>query len=131
MVHLTMNPKQALGKAVDRGCGISFSEDIQNPPGCVPVQPVLCESTLSRELDLIISRSSPQPQPFYDRECIALRCNEVAKEGFDPLEKYDMFVVWIHDWLRIIAAWIGELWQMTSRVVFNQYFYDSFVLHVC
>jgi len=30
---------RSLGQAAQGSCGVSFSADIQNPPGCFPVQP--------------------------------------------------------------------------------------------
>ena len=32
---------RALGQVAQRGCGVSFSADIQTPPGCGPVQRAL------------------------------------------------------------------------------------------
>lgn len=56
---------------------------------CDPVKPALCESALSRELDLIISRIfPPHLQTFCDYECIALQCNETAKEVMTPLKSF-------------------------------------------
>lgn len=42
---------RALKQAAQRGCGDSFSRDIQNPPGCIPVQPALGEPSLAEALD--------------------------------------------------------------------------------
>ena len=41
----------ALEQVAQRGWGLSFSGDIQDPPGCIPVQPALSEPALARTLD--------------------------------------------------------------------------------
>ena len=41
----------ALEQAAQGGCGVSFSEDIQDLPGCGPVQPVLGDPAVSEGLD--------------------------------------------------------------------------------
>jgi len=41
----------ALEKVAHGGCGVSFSGDIQDPPGQGPVQPALGESALAGGLD--------------------------------------------------------------------------------
>jgi len=46
--------------------GVSFSGDIQNPPGGGPVLPVLGEPVLAGGLDWI-SRGPFQPPPFCDK----------------------------------------------------------------
>ena len=41
----------ALEQASQRGCGVSFSVDIQDPPGKGPVQPAVGDPALARGLD--------------------------------------------------------------------------------
>ena len=42
---------RALEQAAQRGCGVFFSRDIQNPPGHDPVQPALGDPALAGGLD--------------------------------------------------------------------------------
>jgi len=42
---------RALEQAAQGGCGVSFSGDIQDPPGQGPVQPAVEDPTLAGELD--------------------------------------------------------------------------------
>ena len=55
----------ALEQAAQRGCGVSFSGDIQNLSGRDPVQPALGDPALAEGLDSI-SRGPFQPLPFCD-----------------------------------------------------------------
>jgi len=41
----------ALAQAAQGGCGVSFSADIQDPPGRSPVQPAVGDPALAGELD--------------------------------------------------------------------------------
>ncbi|GAB0179789.1 mitochondrial enolase superfamily member 1 [Grus japonensis] len=43
--------ERALEWVAQRGCGVSFSGDIQNPPGRDPVQPALSDAALAGRLD--------------------------------------------------------------------------------
>ena len=41
----------ALEQISQRGCGVSFSGDIQDPPGQGPVQPTVCDPASAERLD--------------------------------------------------------------------------------
>lgn len=62
---LSFESGRSLDQAAHRGCGVSL-EVIQNPSGCVPVQPAQGGPALVGELDLMISKGSTQPPPFCD-----------------------------------------------------------------
>jgi len=42
---------EALEQAAQGGCGVSFSGDIQDPPGQGPLQPTVCDPALTGGLD--------------------------------------------------------------------------------
>jgi len=53
---------RALEQPAHMGCGVSFSRDIQNLPGCGPVQPALGDPALARGVRLDDpQRSLPPP----------------------------------------------------------------------
>ena len=54
----------ALAQAAQRVCGVSFSGDIQDPPGQGPVQPALGDPALAGGLDWVIPRGPFQPRTF-------------------------------------------------------------------
>jgi len=56
----------ALKQAAQGGCGVSFSEDIQDPPGQGPVQPALGDPGLAEGLDQVTHRGPSQPLWFCD-----------------------------------------------------------------
>ena len=62
----------ALEQAAQRGCGVSFSGDIQDPPGQGPVQPAVGDPALAGRSDQIIPRGSFQPLPFCDSVIVYL-----------------------------------------------------------
>ncbi|PKU46509.1 hypothetical protein llap_3185 [Limosa lapponica baueri] len=51
----------AVDQASQSGCGVPFSGDFPNLPGCVPVQPALGEPALVGQLDEMISEWPFQP----------------------------------------------------------------------
>jgi len=57
---------RALEQAAQRGCGFSFSGDIQNLPGRGPVQPAVGDPALAGGLDQMIPRGPFQPRTFCD-----------------------------------------------------------------
>ena len=56
----------ALEQAAQGGCGVCFSEDIQDPPGQGPVQPALGGPASAGALDQMTHRGPFQPLPFRD-----------------------------------------------------------------
>ena len=56
----------ALAQAAQGGCGVSFSGDIQDPPGQGAVQPALGDPALAGVLDWVTHRGPFQPQTFCD-----------------------------------------------------------------
>ena len=56
----------ALEQAAQRGCGFSFSGDIQDPSGQGPVQPAVGDPGLAGQLDQMTPRGPFQPRTFCD-----------------------------------------------------------------
>jgi len=56
----------ALAQAAKGGCEVSFSGDIQDPPGCGPVQPALGDRASAGGLDWVTHRGPFQPLPCCD-----------------------------------------------------------------
>jgi len=57
---------RALEQAAQGGCGVSFSGDIQDPPGPGPVQPAVGDPAWAGGLDQMTHRGRFQPLPFCD-----------------------------------------------------------------
>ena len=57
---------RALEQAAQGGCGVSFSGDIQDPPGQGPVQPAVGDPASAGGLDQMTHRGPFQPLPFCD-----------------------------------------------------------------
>ena len=51
----------ALEQAAQGGCGVSFSGDIQDPPGQGPLQPAVCDPASAGGLDQMTHRGPFQP----------------------------------------------------------------------
>jgi len=56
----------ALAQAAQRGCGVSFSGDIQDPTGRGPVQPAVGDPASAGGLDWVTHRGPFQPLPLCD-----------------------------------------------------------------
>ena len=56
----------ALEQAAQGGCGVSFSGDIQDPPGQGPVQPTVGDPASAGGLDQMTHRGPFQPLLFCD-----------------------------------------------------------------
>jgi len=56
----------ALAQAAQGGCGVSFSGDIQDPPGQGPAQPAVGDPASAGGLDYMTHRGPFQPRPFCD-----------------------------------------------------------------
>ena len=56
----------ALEQAAQGGCGVSFSGDIQDPPGQGPVQPAVGDPASAGGLDWVTQRGPFQPRTFCD-----------------------------------------------------------------
>ena len=59
-------------QAVQGGCGVSFSGDIEDPPGQGPVQPAVGDPAWAGELDLMTHRGPFQPRTFCDSVILQL-----------------------------------------------------------
>ena len=51
----------ALEQAAQGGCGVSFSGDIPDPPGCGPVQPALGDPAWAGGLDWVTTEVPSNP----------------------------------------------------------------------
>ena len=56
----------ALEQAAQGGCGVSFSGDIQDPPGQGPAQPAVGDPASAGGLDWVTHRGPFQPRPICD-----------------------------------------------------------------
>jgi len=56
----------ALAQAAQGGCGVSFSGDVQDPPGQGPLQPTVGDPASAGGLDWVTHRGPFQPLPFCD-----------------------------------------------------------------
>ena len=52
--------------SIQKGCGVSFSGDIQILPGCISVQPALGDPASAGVLNYVIPSGLFQPLLFFD-----------------------------------------------------------------
>jgi len=67
----------ALAQGAQGGCGLSFSADIQDPPGQGPVQPALGDPASAGGLDWVTHRGLFQPRTFCDSEVNSQRSKRI------------------------------------------------------
>jgi len=84
-------------------CGVSFSRDIQTPPGRGPEQPALGGSAWARELDQTTFSGLCQPQAFCDSATIpgnntGYRCFNLEK-AFNPSDVMTGIQWWQYHYL--------------------------------
>jgi len=71
----------ALAQAARGGCGVSFSGDIQDPPGQGPLQPALGDTAWAGGLGWVTHRGPFQPLPF----CDSVMSAGIQAEALSPL----------------------------------------------
>jgi len=71
----------ALEQVAQRCCGVSFSGDIQNPPGQGPVQPVLGYPASAWDSDQMVSRGPFQPLRICDSVTRLTTCIRAGEAG--------------------------------------------------
>jgi len=84
----------ALEQAAQGGCGVSFSGDIQDPPGQGPVQPAVGDPASAGGLDYMTHRGPFQPLLFCDSVILTavLDCVFVLNSSFLSWNRFiDMF----------------------------------------
>jgi len=72
----------ALEQAAQGGCGVSFSGDIQDPPGRGPVHPAVGDPASAGGLDCITHRGPFQHLPFCDSVILWGQWLECDHHGF-------------------------------------------------
>jgi len=68
---------RALAQAAQGGCEVSFSGDIQDPPGQGPLQPAVGDPASAGGLDWMTHRGPFQPLPFCDS--VILWCKQTLQ----------------------------------------------------
>ena len=73
--------EQVPEQAAQWGCGVSFSGDLQDLPGCGAVQPALGDPASAGGLDWVTHRGPFQPLPFCDSVTVFLTPNLNNAQG--------------------------------------------------